>query len=96
MKNTKERILSEGLTLVAQQGFDGVTLGVLADRTGMSKSGLFAHFGSKEEVQLGLIEETLRIVYAGFVAEAMQRPEGLPRVRALFQRMARLERKGRS
>lgn len=84
MKNTKERILSEGLTLVAQQGFDGVTLGVLADRTGMSKSGLFAHFGSKEEVQLDLIEETLRVVYAGFVATAMKQPEGLLRVRALF------------
>jgi AcrR family transcriptional regulator len=84
MKTTKERILSEGLTLVAQQGFDGVTLGVLADRTGMSKSGLFAHFGSKEDVQLSLIEETLRVVYEGFVAKAMQRPEGLPRVQALF------------
>lgn len=85
MKNTKERILSEGLTLVAQQGFEGVTLGVLAERTGMSKSGLFAHFGSKEEVQLSLIDETLRVVYAGFVAKAMQRPEGLARVRALFK-----------
>lgn len=84
MKNTKERILSQGLTLLAQQGFDGVTLGVLADRTGMSKSGLFAHFGSKEEVQLSLIEETLRIIDESFVAKAMQRPEGLPRVRALF------------
>ena len=84
MKSTKERILSEGLNLIAQQGLDGVTLGVLAGRTGMSKSGLFAHFGSKEEVQLSLIEETLRIVYATFVAKAMQEPEGLVRVRALF------------
>ena len=51
----------------------------------MSKSGLFAHFGSKEEVQLSLIDETLRVVSAGFVAKAMQRPEGLARVRALFK-----------
>ncbi len=41
---------------MSQSGLDGVTLGVLADQVGMSKSGLFAHFRSKEEVQIGLLE----------------------------------------
>ena len=44
---TRERILHEGLALASQSGFEGVTLGVLADDLGMSKSGLFAHFNSK-------------------------------------------------
>jgi AraC-like DNA-binding protein len=51
-KGTKERILTEGVDLLSRNGFPGVTLGVLSQETGMSKSGLFAHFKSKEEVQL--------------------------------------------
>jgi len=51
LASTRERILDRGLALMSQAGLDGVTLGVLADQVGMSKSGLFAHFHSKEEVQ---------------------------------------------
>ncbi len=46
---------------MSQSGLSGVTLGILADKTGMSKSGLFAHFKSKEEVQISLLEHTAQV-----------------------------------
>ena len=58
---TRERILDQGLALMSQSGLEGVTLGVLADQVGMSKSGLFAHFRSKEEVQIRLLEHTSKV-----------------------------------
>jgi AcrR family transcriptional regulator len=48
---TRDRILASGLDVMSQYGLGGVTLGVLAERVGMSKSGLFAHFKSKDEVR---------------------------------------------
>lgn len=82
--STRDRILREGLDLMSTAGFSGVTLGVLAARTGMSKSGLFAHFGSKEEVQLGLLDKLDVIASEIVVAPAMQFPEGLARLKAVF------------
>ena len=83
MKNTKDRILAQGVDLLSESGLAQVTVGLLAQRTGMSKSGLFAHFGSKEEVQLGLMEETVRLSTTCFVEPAMQNAPGLGRLRAL-------------
>ncbi len=68
---------------MSQAGLDGVTLGVLADQVGMSKSGLFAHFRSKEEVQISLLEHTAEVGAAHIIAPAMKKPEGLPRLKAL-------------
>jgi len=84
-KGTKERILTEGVDLLSRNGFAGVTLGVLSQKTGMSKSGLFAHFKSKDEVQLELLEETTRIGFLSFVQPAMKNAPGLARLRAVFQ-----------
>jgi AcrR family transcriptional regulator len=81
--STRERILHQGLTLMSQAGLSGVTLGVLADQVGMSKSGLFAHFHSKDEVQVGLLQYMAEFAAARVVAPAMQLEEGLPRLRAL-------------
>ena len=81
-KATKKRILTEGVDLLSRGGFSGVTLGVLAEQTGLSKSGLFAHFKSKEDVQLELLEETTRIGFASFVQPAMKYAAGLGRLRA--------------
>jgi len=53
--STHERILQQGLALMSQAGLAGVTLGRLAEQVGMSKSGLFAHFRSKDDVQIGLL-----------------------------------------
>ena len=83
--STHERILVSGLQIVSERGLAGVSLGALAGRAGMSKSGLFAHFRSKEDLQVELLraaEEALKRE----VAPAMGEPEGLPRLRALFGR----------
>jgi AcrR family transcriptional regulator len=82
---TRERILERGLDLMSQSGLGGVTLGVLADRVGMSKSGLFAHFKSKEEVQIELLEHTSQFGYPRIVEPALCEPEGLPRLKALVR-----------
>ena len=81
--STRERILHEGLNLMSTAGIGGVTLGVLAEKTGMSKSGLFAHFGSKEEVQLGLLDQMAATAQRVVVAPAMLVPEGLKRLKAI-------------
>jgi AcrR family transcriptional regulator len=86
MKQTKARIVAEGVGLLSKSGLAGVTLGVLATQTGMSKSGLFAHFKSKEEVQLQLLDETTRIAQATVIEPALKTPAGLKRLRLLFDR----------
>ena len=80
--NKRAYILRQGLDVLTTTGFSGVTIGGLAEQTGMSKSGLFAHFGSKEELQLSLLNETDEAVKL-VLAPAVQEPEGLPRLRAL-------------
>ncbi len=82
---TRERILDRGLALMSCAGLEGVTLGVLADQVGMSKSGLFAHFRSKEEVQISLLEHTAEVGAAHIIAPSMKEPEGLPRLKALVK-----------
>jgi len=85
-QDTKERILGEALDLASTVGIEGLSIGELAKATEMSKSGLFAHFNSKEELQL----EVLRTGSANFietvVSPALREPRGEPRVRALFER----------
>ena len=83
--STRERILDQGVALISQSGLEGVTLGVLADQVGMSKSGLFAHFRSKEEVQISLLEHTAEVGAAHVIAPSMSQPEGLPRLKALVK-----------
>jgi AcrR family transcriptional regulator len=82
---TFSRILDEGTNLLSTSGLSGVTIGALAEQTGMSKSGLFAHFGSKEQVQLALLDYTAQIAERHVVAPAMRAEEGLPRLKALVQ-----------
>ncbi|HEV8716475.1 MAG TPA: TetR/AcrR family transcriptional regulator [Candidatus Binatia bacterium] len=68
---------------MSQSGLAGVTLGVLAEQVGMSKSGLFAHFRSKEDVQIGLLRHMAQVATAQVVQPAMRADEGLPRLQAL-------------
>jgi AcrR family transcriptional regulator len=84
MKDTKDRIVVEGLALLAKEGLAGVTLGVLAQQTGLSKSGLFAHFGSKSEVQLRLLDETVE-VSKRIVEPALRLAPGVAQLRAVLQ-----------
>src|SRR6266481_9187186 len=81
--STRERILHQGLALMSQSGLPGVTLGVLADQVGMSKSGLFAHFRSKEDVQTELLSHMAEFAAAHVIEPSMTAGEGLPRLRAL-------------
>src|SRR5262249_23206220 len=85
MKQTRKRIVAEGVGLLSKSGLAGVTLGVLAAQTGLSKSGLFAHFKSKEEVQLQLLDETTRIAQVIVLEPAMNAAPGLTRLRVLFE-----------
>jgi AcrR family transcriptional regulator len=82
---TRERILHHGLALMSQSGLTGVTLGVLADQVGMSKSGLFAHFRSKEDVQIELLSHMAEFAMAHVVEPSMKAGEGLPRLQALVR-----------
>jgi AcrR family transcriptional regulator len=82
---SRERILREGLDLLSKEGLAGVTLGQMAERAGMSKSGLFAHFRSKDDVQICLLEYTARFAAPYVVGPAMEEPEGLPRLEALVR-----------
>ena len=83
--STRERILNQGLALMSQSGLAGVTLGVLADQVGMSKSGLFAHFRSKEDVQIELLSHMAEFATAHVVEPSMTAGEGLPRLQALVR-----------
>ena len=82
---TRERILREATRVVSKDGLEGLSIGPLAESLGMSKSGLFAHFGSKEELQL----EVLRTAAAEFeetvIRPALKAPRGPERLRRIFE-----------
>jgi AcrR family transcriptional regulator len=80
---TRTRVIEEGLQALSQGGLSAVTIGRLAEATGLSKSGLFAHFRSRESLELALLEETVRVAWRHIVEPVMQNPEGLPRLVAL-------------
>jgi AcrR family transcriptional regulator len=80
---TRIRIVDRGLDLLSEAGLAGVTLGGLAERVGMSKSGLFAHFKSKEAVQIALLDQSASLANEVVVAPALAAPPGLERLRAL-------------
>ena len=82
---TYDRILDRGLEMLSVTGLSGVTFGALAEAVGMSKSGLFAHFRSKEDIQLRLIAHANALVAAEVVAPAMAAPPGLPRLTSLMR-----------
>jgi len=73
---TRDRILDAGLDLLSASGFAGVTIGVLANHVGMSKSGLFAHFKSKEDIDIALLERMVDVAHKHVVVPAMRAQEG--------------------
>jgi AcrR family transcriptional regulator len=88
-QQTRAAILDAALGLAAHMGLEGLSIGALADTTRMSKSGVFAHFGSREELQISVIRE----YHARFEEEvffpALRQPRGLPRLREMFERWLR-------
>ena len=81
---TRERILESALELASTEGLAGLSIGRLAERNGMSKSGLFAHFGSKEGLQLDVLELATAKFRASVFTPALRADRGEPRIRALF------------
>jgi AcrR family transcriptional regulator len=83
-ERTRAAILGEALKLVSKAGLEGLTIGTLADATGMSKSGLFAHFGSREELLLAVLDHGQKEFVEVVLKPALDKPRGVPRLKAMF------------
>ena len=83
-QQTKAAIVDVALSLATQMGLEGLTIGAVAEMAGMSKSGVFAHFGSREELQISVIREYHHRFEQEVFYPVLQQPRGLPRLRALF------------
>lgn len=82
-ERTRQSILERAVDLASLEGLEGLTIGRLADELKMSKSGLFAHFGSKEELQLATVEAASQRYVAEIFAPALKEPRGYPRLLAI-------------
>lgn len=82
---TREAILEAGVALACRTGLGGLTIASLAAEVGMSKSGMFAHFGSKEALQLAVLDAAARQFAVEVVIPALHVARGEPRVRALVE-----------
>lgn len=92
--STRSAILERAVDLASSGGLEGLTIGGLASELRMSKSGLFAHFGSKEELQLSVVEAAGQRFYEEVLAPAQREREGVARLRAYCRRyIDYLERK---
>ena len=85
-ERTRTAILEHATGLASQVGLTGLTIGVLADDLELSKSGLFAHFRSKESLQIEVLNHAADRFRETVVRPALQEPRGAPRMRALFER----------
>jgi AcrR family transcriptional regulator len=83
-EQTRTAILDEALRVASKLGLEGLTIGGLAEATGMSKSGLFAHFGSREDLQLAVLEHAAQRYGETVLMPALRIERGLPRLRAMF------------
>src|SRR3954470_5412733 len=85
-ERSRAAILREAARLATVDGLDGLSLAHLADAVGMSKSGLFAHFGSKEELQLATVDAASAIFDELVIEPAGEKRPGVPRLRAYVER----------
>lgn len=88
-RQTRAAILDSALALASQMGLEGLSIGALAEVAQMSKSGVFAHFGSREELQISVIREYHAKFEQEVFVPALREPRGLPRLRAMFDRWVR-------
>ena len=86
-QRTRNSILEAAAALATEEGLEPLSIGRLAEETGMSKSGLFAHFGSKEELQLATVEYAAALFVAEVIEPARSAPKGLARIWALCDHM---------
>ena len=93
-QRTRAAILTEAARLASVDGLDGLTIGGLATATGMSKSGLYAHFGSKEDLQLATIASARETFVAEVFVPALAAPQGIRRLYAACDAfLAHIERR---
>jgi AcrR family transcriptional regulator len=83
LSTTKDRILERAAAVASTEGLDGLSIGRLADDIGMSKAGVYGHFGSKERLQIETIDHVRKLFYNAVVIPAEEQSPGLPRLRAL-------------
>ena len=83
---TRQAVLEHAARVASAVGLEGLTIGKLADDLALSKSGLFAHFRSKEALQVQVIEYAAERFVEAVLRPALKAPRGEPRVRALFER----------
>ncbi len=88
-QQTRVTILAAALAQASHMGLEGLSIGALADQTGMSKSGVFAHFGSREELQIAVVAEYHTRFEEEVFFNAIRQPRGLPRLHALYDRWVR-------
>ena len=88
-EDTRSVVLGAALSLASEVGLEGVSIAKLAQRVGLSKSGLFAHFSSKENLQVQLLTEAASRFVHLVVAPGLREKRGEPRVRALFDHWLR-------
>lgn len=86
---TRAQILNTAINLVRVEGLDAISIGRLAKSVGLSKSGLFAHFKSKETLQLEILEHAAQTFIQQVVRPALSKPRGEPRLRAMFDNWLR-------
>jgi len=85
-QQTRAAILDAALGLASHMGLEGLSIGALAELMQMSKSGVFAHFGSREELQISVIREYHTRFEEEVFYPSMKASRGLPRLRSLFER----------
>ena len=83
---TRDRIVEQAVRLASRDGLEGLTIGTLSAELGLSKSGLFAHFGSKDELQLQVLQAAVQRFEIEVIRPALAAPRGEPRIRVLFER----------
>jgi AcrR family transcriptional regulator len=82
---TRDRILDQAVRIASRDGLEGLTIGSLSSELKLSKSGLFAHFGSKDELQLQVLQAAVARFNETVARPALAAPRGEPRIRAFFE-----------
>src|SRR4051812_10556510 len=82
---TREAVIEHALAIVRNDGFEGLTIGGIAQAVGMSKSGVFAHFGSREDLQLAVLDAAAQGFTDNVFMPAIREKRGLPRLRAIMR-----------
>ena len=93
-ERTRQSILDRAVDLASIEGLEGLTIGRLAEELGMSKSGLFAHFGSKEDLQLATVEAAARRYIDEIFLPILHEPRGYPRLLAICRSWLSYVRRG--